>query len=51
MYGRSWFWMIPLTLVWLVVLGAVAYVGMRLATSRAEAPDAPAGGGRHSGPG
>ena len=30
MYGWGWFLMIPITLLWLVVLGAVFYAAVRL---------------------
>jgi heme/copper-type cytochrome/quinol oxidase subunit 2 len=29
--GWSWFWMIPMVLVWILVLGAVVYAAVRLA--------------------
>jgi hypothetical protein len=29
--GWAWFWMIPMMLFWIVVLGAVVYTAVRLA--------------------
>jgi choline-glycine betaine transporter len=29
--GWAWFWMIPMMLVWVLVLGAVVYAAVRLA--------------------
>jgi hypothetical protein len=29
--GWDWFWMIPMMLVWIVLIGAVVYAGVRLA--------------------
>ncbi len=29
--GWAWFWMIPMMLFWIVVLGAVVYAAVRLA--------------------
>ncbi len=29
--GWAWFWMIPMTLLWVLVLGAVVYAAVRLA--------------------
>jgi hypothetical protein len=34
MDGLDWFWMIPMMLFWIVVLGAVIYVAVRLAIHR-----------------
>ena len=31
--GRDWFWMVPMMLLWLVVLGGVVYAAVRLALS------------------
>jgi hypothetical protein len=29
--GLSWFWMVPIMLTWIVALGVVVYVAVRLA--------------------
>jgi hypothetical protein len=29
--GADWFWMIPMMLLWIVVVGGVAYAAVRLA--------------------
>jgi hypothetical protein len=29
--GLAWFWMVPMMLLWVVVLGAVVYAAVRLA--------------------
>jgi hypothetical protein len=29
--GWDWFWMVPMMLLWIVVLGAVVYAAVRLA--------------------
>ena len=39
MEGWDWIWMSTLMLVWLVALGAVVYVAVRLATSADRKPD------------
>jgi len=38
--GWDWIWMSTLMLVWLVALGAVVYVAVRLATPADRKPDA-----------
>ena len=30
-HGWSWFWMLPMMLLWVLVLGAVIYAAVRLA--------------------
>jgi heme/copper-type cytochrome/quinol oxidase subunit 2 len=30
MYDWSWYWMFPMMLLWLIVLGAVIYIAVRL---------------------
>jgi hypothetical protein len=37
MYDWSWYWMFPMMLLWLIVLGAVIYAAVRLA-NRDSAP-------------
>lgn len=32
--GAGWFWMLPMMLIWVVVLGAVIYIAVRLANDR-----------------
>jgi hypothetical protein len=29
--GWAWFWMVPMMLTWLIVVGAVVYIAVRLA--------------------
>jgi hypothetical protein len=41
MYEWSWFWMLPMMLLWLVVLGAVIYAAIRLANRDSAAPPHP----------
>lgn len=38
MDGYDWFWMIPMMLFWLVLLGAVVYGAVRLAMHDARSP-------------
>jgi hypothetical protein len=30
--GWAWFWMVPMMLLWILVLGAVIYAAVKLAT-------------------
>jgi hypothetical protein len=34
----DWFWMVPMMLLWLAVLGGVVYAAVRLALSRTPRP-------------
>ncbi len=36
--GWAWFWMIPMMLVWVLVLGAVIYAAVRLANRDTHQP-------------
>lgn len=38
MYGWNWFWMVPMMLLWLIVLGAVIYAAVRLANHHSTPP-------------
>jgi hypothetical protein len=38
MYDWSWFWMFPMMLLWLIVLGAVIYAAVRLANRDSTSP-------------
>jgi hypothetical protein len=29
--GGGWFWMVPMTILWVIVLGAIVYAAVRLA--------------------
>ena len=39
--GWDWFWMVPLTLVWVGVLGVVVYAAVRLALQHQRPPKPP----------
>jgi hypothetical protein len=39
--GWDWFWMIPMMLLWIVVLGGVVYAAIRLAVDHSNRPPAP----------
>ena len=39
--GWDWFWMVPMMLFWIVVLGGVIYAAVRLALRDAQKPPAP----------
>ena len=41
MYDWSWYWMVPMTLLWLIVLGAVIYAAVRLANRDSTLPPRP----------
>ena len=41
MNGWDWFWMVPMMLVWILVLGGVIYVAVRLALRDSQQPPAP----------
>jgi hypothetical protein len=36
--GWDWFWMVPLMLLWIVVLGGVVYAAVRLALKHQQPP-------------
>jgi hypothetical protein len=36
--GWAWFWMIPMMLLWVLVLGAVVYAAVRLAIRDSHQP-------------
>ena len=36
--GWDWFWMVPMMLLWIVVLGGVVYVAVRLALQHSQKP-------------
>jgi hypothetical protein len=37
----DWFWMIPMMLFWIIVLGGVVYAAVRLAIDHSHRPPAP----------
>ena len=39
--GWDWFWMVPMMLLWIVVLGGVVYAAVRLALQHSERPPTP----------
>ena len=39
--GWDWFWMVPMMLLWVVVLGGVVYAAVRLALSHNQQPKPP----------
>ncbi|HEU5212769.1 MAG TPA: hypothetical protein VFU10_08370 [Gaiellaceae bacterium] len=39
--GWDWFWMVPMMLLWIVVLGGVVYAAVRLALQHSERPPIP----------
>ncbi len=39
--GWDWFWMVPLMLLWIVVIGGVVYASVRLALQHSQKPPAP----------
>ena len=39
--GWDWFWMVPMMLLWIVVLGAVIYGAIRLALQHSQQPKPP----------
>ena len=36
--GWNWFWMVPMMLIWIIVLGAVVYAAVRMALQHHEKP-------------
>ena len=36
--GGGWFWMVPLMLLWIAVLGGVIYAAVRLALQHSQKP-------------
>ena len=36
--GWSWFWMIPMMFVWLIVVAALVYAAVRVALQKGERP-------------
>ena len=36
--GASWYWMIPMMLVWIIAIGAVVYAAVRLANRDSHQP-------------
>jgi hypothetical protein len=36
--GWDWFWVVPMMLLWLVVLGGVVYAAVRLALQHSQKP-------------
>ena len=39
--GWNWFWMIPMMLLWIVVVGVVVYAAVRLELQHSRKPPAP----------
>ena len=39
--GWDWFWMVPMMLLWIVVLGATVYASVRLAIQHSQKPPTP----------
>ena len=39
--GWNWFWMIPMMLLWIVVVGGVVYAAVRLELQHSHKPPAP----------
>ena len=39
--GWDWFWMVPMMLLWLIVLGVFVYAAVRLALQHSEKPPRP----------
>jgi hypothetical protein len=39
--GWDWFWMVPMMLLWIAVLGGVVYAAVRLAIKHGQHPPAP----------
>jgi hypothetical protein len=39
--GTDWFWMVPMMLLWIVVLGGVIYGAVRLAMQHSQKPPQP----------
>ena len=39
--GSDWFWMVPMMLLWIVVVGGVVYAAVRLALQHSHKPPTP----------
>ena len=39
--GWDWFWMVPMMLLWVAVLGGVVYIAVRLALQHSQKPPLP----------